>query len=133
MATVMVVDDTAFMRMILRGLLEDIGMDVVAEAQDGKEAVKLYERIRPDLVTMDITMPEMDGIAAVNEIIRLDPGAKIIMCSAMSQRDMVMRSVRSGALDFVAKPLHKERIEEAVIRVLGEKWMTDRKHGTSGN
>lgn len=116
MAEVMIVDDTAFMRMVMRGLMEQLGMEVVAEAGNGKEAVGLYEKWKPDLVTMDITMPEMDGIAAVQQIKRIDPKAKIIMCSAMGQRDMVLEALRCGAIDFVVKPLQKDRLEEAVYR-----------------
>jgi len=116
MAAVMIVDDTAFMRMVMRGLMEQLGMEVVAEAGNGKEAVGLYEKWKPDLVTMDITMPEMDGIAAVQQIKRIDPKAKIIMCSAMGQRDMVLEALRCGAVDFVVKPLQKDRLEEAVYR-----------------
>ncbi|TBL77283.1 response regulator [Paenibacillus thalictri] len=118
MAAVMVVDDTAFMRMVMRGILEGMGMDVAAEAQNGEEAVRLYEKIRPDLVTMDITMPEMDGIAALKQIRDMDPAAKIIMCSAMGQRDMVLEALRSGAQDFIVKPLQKDRVEQAIQKIL---------------
>lgn len=118
MIAVMVVDDTAFMRMIMRGMLEEMGMTVVAEARNGREAVELYEKVRPDLVTMDITMPELDGIEALKQIKARHPSAKIIMCSAMGQKDMVMEAIRGGALDFVVKPLQKERVEEAVARAL---------------
>ncbi|MFE5322810.1 response regulator [Paenibacillus sp. NPDC056579] len=114
MAAVMVVDDTAFMRMVMRGLMEQLGMNVVAEARNGLEAVNLYEKVRPDLVTMDITMPEMDGIEALKQIKRMDSKAKVIMCSAMGQKDMVLEAMRSGAIDFVVKPLQKDRLEEAV-------------------
>lgn len=114
MTDVMVVDDTAFMRMVMRGLMEQLGMNVVAEARNGMEAVNLYEKLKPDLVTMDITMPEMDGIAALKQIMRMDSKAKVIMCSAMGQRDMVLEAMRSGAIDFVVKPLQKDRLEEAV-------------------
>jgi two-component system chemotaxis response regulator CheY len=121
MIKVMVVDDTAFMRYRMRDILEDLGIQVVAEAKNGKEAVDLYVRERPDLVTMDITMPEMDGVTAVKRIIELHSTAKIIMCSAMGQRQMVVDAIRSGARDFVVKPVQKERIQEAIYKVLGIK------------
>ncbi|MBW7455116.1 response regulator [Paenibacillus sepulcri] len=111
---VMVVDDTAFMRMMMRGLLESLGLEVVAEAGNGIEAVNLYKRVRPQLVTMDITMPEMDGVSALKNIKQVDPAAKIIMCSAMGQREMVLEAIRSGACDFVVKPVQKERLAEAI-------------------
>ncbi|WP_028551687.1 response regulator [Paenibacillus sp. UNC451MF] len=118
MTAVMVVDDTAFMRMVMRGILEDMGMSVVAEARNGREAVELYDKVKPDLVTMDITMPEMDGIEALKEIKGRHPKAKIIMCSAMGQRDMVLEAIRSGAADFVVKPIQRDRIEEAVGKII---------------
>nr|WP_275901694.1 response regulator [Paenibacillus sp. SYP-B3998] len=117
----MVVDDTAFMRMVLRSLLEQMSHDVIAEAKNGKEAVDLYSRFMPDLVTMDITMPEMDGIEAVKQIKMINKDAKIIMCSAMGQRQMVLDAIRSGASDFVIKPIQKERLEEAIDKVFGFK------------
>ncbi|NEW08011.1 response regulator [Paenibacillus sp. SYP-B3998] len=118
---VLVVDDTAFMRMVLRSLLEQMSHDVIAEAKNGKEAVDLYSRFMPDLVTMDITMPEMDGIEAVKQIKMINKDAKIIMCSAMGQRQMVLDAIRSGASDFVIKPIQKERLEEAIDKVFGFK------------
>ncbi|WP_079911976.1 response regulator [Paenibacillus sp. 32352] len=118
MTAVMVVDDTAFMRMVMRGMLEEMGMNVVAEARNGKEAVDLYDKVLPDLVTMDITMPEMDGIDALKHIKGRHPQAKIVMCSAMGQRDMVLEAIRSGAADFVVKPVQKDRLQEAVAKIL---------------
>lgn len=118
MTAVMVVDDTAFMRMVMRGMLEEMGMSVVAEARNGKEAVDLYDKLLPDLVTMDITMPEMDGIDALKHIKGRHPQAKIVMCSAMGQRDMVLEAIRSGAADFVVKPVQKDRLQEAIAKIL---------------
>lgn len=112
--TVMVVDDTAFMRMAMRIIMEELGHEVVAEAQNGAEAVSMYHYIRPDLVTMDITMPEMDGVSALRKIKTMDASAKVVMCSAMGQREVVLDAIRSGASDFVCKPIQKERVYEAI-------------------
>lgn len=114
---VLVVDDTAFMRIMMRTILEELGYEVIAEAKNGKEAVDEYTKRRPDIVTMDITMPEMDGVEALREIRRLDPKAKVIMCSAMGQRDMVLDAISCGARDFVVKPFQKDRIQEAVSKM----------------
>jgi two-component system chemotaxis response regulator CheY len=102
---------------MMRGFLVGLGFEVIAEAKNGKEAIDLYGKVMPDLVTMDITMPEMDGIEAVKQIKRLDVNAKIIMCSAMGQRDMVVDAIRSGAADFVVKPIQKERLQEAAEKI----------------
>lgn len=119
MAKIMVVDDAAFMRMMLKTMLVEEGHEIVAEAVNGQEAVQMFSSVRPDLVTMDITMPDMDGVTAVKEIMKLDPGAKIIMCSAMGQKAMVVDAISSGAKDFVIKPFQKERVIESVKKVLG--------------
>jgi two-component system chemotaxis response regulator CheY len=121
MAKVMIVDDAAFMRMMLRTMLIEGGHEVVGEAANGLEAVQNFMRIKPDLITMDITMPEMDGVEAVREIRKLDPSAKIIMCSAMGQKAMVVDAITAGAKDFVVKPFQKERVIESVNKVLGIK------------
>jgi two-component system, chemotaxis family, chemotaxis protein CheY len=115
---VMVVDDTAFMRMMMRNILEDLGHEVVGEAQNGLQAVQMYQQLRPGLVTMDITMPEMDGIGAVKKIMQIDPAAKIVMCSAMGQRELVLDAIFSGASDFVVKPIQKDRIIEAINNIM---------------
>ncbi|MCS7462090.1 response regulator [Paenibacillus doosanensis] len=119
MAKVMVVDDAAFMRMMLKTMLMEEGHEVVAEAANGMEAVQVYMTAKPDLVTMDITMPELDGVGAVKEIYKHDPSAKIIMCSAMGQKAMVIEAITAGAKDFVVKPFQKERVIESVNKVLG--------------
>lgn len=116
--TVLVVDDAAFMRMMLKDILTKAGHNVI-EASDGKEAVSLYKDNKPDLVTMDITMPEMDGIQALKEIVAFDSDAKIIMCSAMGQQSMVVESIKSGAKDFVVKPFQQDRVVETVAKVIG--------------
>lgn len=117
-ARIMLVDDTAFMRRMLRDILTKEGFEIVAEAQNGREAVEGYRETRPDLVVMDITMPEMDGIAAVREIIEEDPEARIMMCSALGQQEMVTESLEAGALDFVMKPFLPNKVLETVHKVL---------------
>ncbi|MCX7795028.1 MAG: response regulator [bacterium] len=116
---ILIVDDAAFMRMMLKNILTQNGYEVAGEASNGLEAVTLYKELKPDLVTMDITMPEMDGITAVREIKKIDPEAKIIMCSAMGQQAMVIESIQAGARDFVVKPFQPDRVLEAVKKVLG--------------
>ncbi|MBM7865563.1 response regulator [Heliobacterium gestii] len=114
---ILVVVDAAFMRMTLRKMLEEAGYDVM-EAPNGNEAVRLWEELAPDLATMDITMPEMDGISAVRAIRALDPKAKIVMCSAMGQQSMVVEAITAGAKDFIVKPFQKERVLKTVGNVL---------------
>ncbi|MGE7225475.1 response regulator [Paenibacillus sp. PDC88] len=118
MARVLIVDDAAFMRLIIKQMLVEDGHEVVAEAQNGQEAVRAYEIFSPDLVLMDITMPEMNGIEAVQAIKSMDPHAKIIMCSAMGQKQMVIQAIRAGAIDFIVKPFQKERVSGAVKKAL---------------
>jgi two-component system chemotaxis response regulator CheY len=115
---ILVVDDAAFMRMMIKNILTKEGYNVVGEAENGKVAVNLYEKLKPDLVTMDITMPEMDGIEGVKAIRQMDPEARIIMCSAMGQQSMVMEAIQAGAKDFIVKPFQHERILQAIERVL---------------
>lgn len=115
---VLVVDDAAFMRMMIKDILRKGGYEVVGEAEDGLKAVEKYKELRPDLVTMDITMPDMDGITAVKEIRKIDGNAMIIMCSAMGQQAMVIDAIQAGAKDFVVKPFQPERVLEAVRKVL---------------
>lgn len=115
---VLIVDDAAFMRMIIKDILTDNGYEVIGEAENGIEAVDLYNESIPDLVIMDITMPGMDGIQAVREIIKQDSNARIIMCSAMGQQEMVIESIEAGAKDFIVKPFQSERVVEAVRKVM---------------
>lgn len=117
MAKILVVDDAAFMRMMLKDMLLKLGHEVV-EAANGVEAIEKYKADNPNLVTMDITMPEMDGITALQGIKKINPGAKVIMCSAMGQQAMVIQAIQSGALDFIVKPFNAERVTEAVTKVL---------------
>ncbi|NLP17910.1 MAG: response regulator [Firmicutes bacterium] len=115
---ILVVDDAAFMRMMLKDILTKNNFQVVGEAGDGKKAVEDYKELKPDLVTMDITMPEMDGIEAVKQIRAIDPNARVVMCSAMGQQAMVIDAIRAGALDFIVKPFQPERVVEAVRKAL---------------
>ena len=119
MKRVLIVDDAAFMRMMIKDILQKNGFEVVGEASNGVEAVNLYKKERPDVVTMDITMPDMDGIEAVKEIRTFDENAKIIMCSAMGQQSMVMDAIKSGAKDFIVKPFQADRVLEAIRKVIG--------------
>jgi two-component system chemotaxis response regulator CheY len=119
MATVLIVDDAAFMRMMLKKIFSENGYEVVGEAGNGKEAVEKYKELKPDIVTMDITMPEMDGITAVKEIKKIDPNARIIMCSAMGQQQMVIDAIKAGAKEFIVKPFQPARVLEAAKKVLG--------------
>ena len=115
---VLIADDAAFMRMMIKNILLKNGFEIVGEAENGKQAIKLYQEFNPDLVTMDITMPEMDGIEAVKAIRSVDPAASIIMCSAMGQQAMVLEAIQAGAKDFIVKPFQQDRMMQAVERVL---------------
>lgn len=118
MARILVTDDAAFMRLQLKDMVTKAGHEVVGEAENGKVAAALYQELRPDLVTMDITMPEMDGVTAVKEIKKIDPNAKVIMCSAMGQQAMVVEAIQAGAKDFIVKPFSADRIKEALQKHL---------------
>ncbi|MFA6988908.1 MAG: response regulator [Candidatus Gastranaerophilaceae bacterium] len=117
MQKVLVCDDAAFMRMMLKDILTKNGYDVVGEAANGNEAIQKYEELQPDIVTMDITMPLCDGIQALKTIIAKDAGAKIIMCSAMGQQAMVIESIQSGAKDFIVKPFQADRVIDSISKV----------------
>lgn len=119
MPKVLIVDDAAFMRMMIKDILVKNGFEISGEAPNGLKAVELYKAEKPDVVTLDITMPEMDGIQALKEIRAYDPGSKVIMCSAMGQQAMVMEAIKSGAKDFIVKPFQSERVLEAIKKVLG--------------
>lgn len=116
---VLIVDDTAFMRMMLKDILTKNGYEVVGEAENGAKAVEKYKEVTPDLVTMDITMPEMDGISALKNIRSIDSNAKVVMCSAMGQQAMVIEAIQAGARDFIVKPFQADRVLEAVKKVIG--------------
>jgi two-component system chemotaxis response regulator CheY len=115
----LVCDDAIFMRTMISDILQQSGFDVIGEAETGVEAVAQYRKLRPDLVTMDIVMPDMGGIDAVREITKFDPNARILMCSAMGQQALVVEAIQAGAKDFVVKPFQPSRVLEAVQRVLG--------------
>ena len=116
---VLVCDDAIFMRTMISDILSGAGYEVVGEAETGLQAIERYRELNPDLVTMDIVMPDMGGIDAVREIVKADPNAKILMCSAMGQQALVVEAIQAGAKDFVVKPFQPSRVLEAVQRVLG--------------
>ena len=111
---ILICDDAAFMRMMIKDILTKNGYNVVGEAENGAKGIEKYNELHPDLVLMDITMPEMDGIQALKKIREGDPSALVIMCSAMGQQEFVFQAIEAGALDFIVKPFDKERIKEAI-------------------
>lgn len=117
--TVLLVDDAAIMRMMLKDILTKNGYEVVGEAENGVKAIEKYKELRPALVVMDITMPEMNGIQATKGIKDYDNNATIVMCSAMGQQSMVIESIQAGARDFIVKPFQHDRVLEAVQKVIG--------------
>jgi two-component system, chemotaxis family, chemotaxis protein CheY len=118
MPSVLIADDAAFMRMMIKNILTDAGYEIVGEAENGAVAVTKYRELKPDLTTMDITMPEMDGLTALKEIRGEDPAARVVMCSAMGQQSMVIESIQAGARDFIVKPFQPERVLAAVQKAL---------------
>ncbi|MDR1066937.1 MAG: response regulator [Clostridiales bacterium] len=116
---ILLVDDAAFMRMMLKNILTQNGYNIVGEAENGAIGVEKYKELKPDLVILDITMPEMDGIQAAKNIKAVDSAAKIIMCSAMGQQEMVIESIQAGARDFIVKPFQPDRVVEAVNKAIG--------------
>lgn len=115
--SVLIVDDASFMRMMIKNILEDGGYEIAGEARNGQEAVEKYKSINPDLVTLDITMPEKDGIQAAKEILEFDEQARIIMCSAMGQQAMVIDAIQAGAKDFIVKPFKPDRVLDAIEKI----------------
>jgi two-component system, chemotaxis family, chemotaxis protein CheY len=118
MARILVVDDAAFMRKMVSDALTKGGHEVVGEAGNGDEAIARFLQLKPELTTLDITMPEKDGLSALREIVQLDPGARVIMCSALGQESKVLESIKLGAKDFVVKPFQADRVLEAVAKAL---------------
>jgi len=118
--TVLIVDDADFMRVMLKDILTEIGLQIVGEASDGAQAISLYDELQPDLVIMDIMMPEMDGITALKKILSKDPEAVVVMITALGQKDKVLESIQAGARDFVVKPFDQDRVQ-ATIKELMEK------------
>jgi len=119
-AKILIVDDAAFMRMMLTDILVEHGHKIVGEAPDAKEALRLYKKLKPDLVTMDIIMPGINGIEAVKKIIQVDPKAKILMVSAMGQQALLKEAIEAGAKGFVVKPFKPEKVIEEVEKIMGE-------------
>jgi two-component system chemotaxis response regulator CheY len=118
MRRILIVDDAAFMRMMLSNILVKQGFTIAGEACDGNDAIAKYNELKPDIVTLDITMPNMDGLQAIKEIKKIDPNAKVIMCSAMGQQAMVIEAIQSGAIDFIVKPFQPERVLEAIKKAM---------------
>lgn len=114
MINVMIVDDAAFMRMMLKDILTKNGYNVCCEAENGAIAVQKYKELKPDITTLDITMPELDGLGALKQIRATDPNAKVIMCSAMGQQAMVIEAIQNGAKDFIVKPFQADRVVDAL-------------------
>lgn len=115
---VLIVDDAAFMRMMLKDILTNGGFSIVGESSNGKEALEAYESLHPDLVTMDITMPEMDGIEAVRKLIKSHPDAKVVMVSAMGQEKLIVEAMEAGAKDFIVKPFQPAKVLETLMKSL---------------
>ena len=115
---VLIVDDLAFIKLIIKDTLEKTGFEVAGEASNGVEAIEQYKRLQPDIVLMDITMPKMDGIQALQESVKIDPQAKVIMCSALGQQKLIIQSIQLGAKDFIVKPFKPERIVGAIKKAL---------------
>lgn len=116
---VLIVDDATFMRMLLKDMVTKAGFEIVGEAINGKDAIEKYKELNPDVVAIDTIMPEMNGIEATKEIMKLNPNAKIIICSAMGQQMMVMEALQAGAKDFVVKPFRQDKITETLSKVTG--------------
>ena len=119
MANILIVDDSRISRRVLRGFLEDLGLHVTGEAGNGNEALALYDRLRPDLVTMDITMPGMDGIECLRRLREKDPEAKVLMITAAGQKDKMLEAVRLGCVDYVLKPFDEELLREVILKHTG--------------
>ncbi len=117
---ILIADDAAFMRMMLKDILTKGGYEIAGEAADGNEALAKYKELKPDLVTMDITMPNCDGIQALKSIKAADAASNVVMCSAMGQQAMVIEAIQSGAKDFIVKPFQADRVLEAIKKILGE-------------
>jgi len=115
---ILVVDDAAFMRMMIRDILTKNNFEVAGEATNGEEAVSKYIELKPDLVTLDITMPGMDGVTVLKKIRQHDPAARVVMCSAMGQQAMVVEAIQNGARDFINKPFHPQKVVEILRRAL---------------
>lgn len=120
LANILIVDDAAFMRMTIKKMVEAHGHVVVGEAENGVEAIKKYQELRPDVILLDITMPEMNGVDAMKALKGLDAGVKVIICSAMGQQAMVAQTIQAGAKDFIVKPFVEERLMASIDKVLSK-------------
>lgn len=116
---VLVCDDSAFMRMMIKDILTKTDHDLAGEAENGRKAIEKYRELSPDLVLMDITMPEMDGIEALKEIMRIDPGAKVLLMGPQAQQSMADEAVHMGAKGFIVKPVQEKEVVEALKKVIG--------------
>jgi two-component system, chemotaxis family, chemotaxis protein CheY len=118
LATVLITDDSMIMRMQLRKIVTELGHEVIGEAENGLVAIQKYKILKPQLVTMDITMPELGGIEAVKEIMKFDPNAKVLMCSAMGQQFLILDAIQAGAKDFIVKPFDATRVKQSLLSLL---------------
>jgi len=117
----MIVDDASIIRLMIKDILTECGgYEIIAECSNGLEGLSTYKTLKPDLVTMDIVMPEMDGIQALEEILKFDPAARVVMVTAIDQRDALMKAIRLGATDYIVKPFEAERVMSAVQKALGD-------------
>ena len=116
--TILLADDLSFMRMVQKEILEEKGFEIVAAASDGLEAIEKYEQTRPDIIILDITMPNMNGLDAMHKIFDIDPKARIIMCSALGQQQLIVEAIKAGVKDFIVKPFKPERILSAIEKAL---------------
>lgn len=116
---ILITDDALFMRMTLRNIVAEAGYEVAGEAKTGREAVEMYAQLKPDVVLMDITMPDMDGITALKSIRQSDPNANVVMCTAMGQKQLVIEAVRAGAKDYIVKPFENQRVLDSLAKVVG--------------
>ncbi|NLF82410.1 MAG: response regulator [Candidatus Gastranaerophilales bacterium] len=116
MVKILIVDDSTFMRTSLKEILTPQGHEIIGEAANGNQAVELYKTLSPDIVTMDITMPECDGLTALKKIVEMDKNAKVIMCTAMGQQAMVMEAVKAGAKDFIVKPFKVDKVLQSIAK-----------------
>ena len=118
MARVLVVDDAVFMRKVVSDALTKGGHEIIGEAANGQEAVERFQELKPEVMTLDITMPEMDGLSALKEIIAMDPQARVVMCSALGQESKVLEAIKAGAKDFVVKPFQPDRVLSAIEKAV---------------
>lgn len=117
---ILIVDDAVFMRTVLKKMLEEENYKIVGEASNGLEAIQKAKELKPDIITLDITMPEMDGVTALPEILKESPNSRVIMCSAMGQQPMVVEAIKNGAKDFIVKPFQKTRVLQAIENIMSK-------------